>query len=312
MLQKGNAPRITLELQEELNTYLKPAEKWGLINLGKGYFTLKFSCEGDLKKISRFSSYKLSSGVLYRREWKRGFDPYKEQSSVAQVWIRAYHLPAELWHPEVLAAVFQEIGTLVKFDGNTMSGNSRYFARALVEVDLSQPIITSVMERCSDGSLLIDLSYENLPLYCSCCNFVGHDINNCRKQKTADKVVEKGGKTFNLPKQQKEQPAKVKGGSEWIQKGARDGPLETGRRTQSENAGIITTNRFLRIEDINEDATNEVTALEKEDLVDLEGEVQACSEGSDMEMDELALKLAKHSMIKTPKGGSLQGHVERD
>lgn len=127
---------------------------------------MKFSCEADLRKISRFSTFKLSMGLLLLREWKKGFDPYKEQSSVAQVWVRAYHLPAELWHPEVLAATFRGVGNLVKFDGNTMSGNSGHFARALIEVDLSHPIITSVMGGCSDGSLVIDLKYENLPAYC--------------------------------------------------------------------------------------------------------------------------------------------------
>lgn len=196
------------------------------------------------------------------------------------------------------------------FDGNTMSGNSGHFARALVEVDLSQPIITSVMGGCSDGSLLINLSYEN-PLYCPFCNFVGHEISNCRRKRVADKADVGHDEGHGQPKQLKEQPSKAaKGASEWVTKDKKDRTKEAGRLYEPE-AVVQTTNRFSVIAEDKEDFDTGVEDLNVAKEAPLAGsrqfverETRSDSEDSNLEMDGLALKLASHSMNKTPVGQS--------
>ncbi|XP_057779554.1 uncharacterized protein LOC130998137 [Salvia miltiorrhiza] len=151
--------------------------------MGKGFFTLKFGTQQDKDIAKAKTVWDLSSGSLRLREWTRNFDPHKEISSLSQVWVRIYNMPAEYWHPEVFAAIGRTLGFPIKLDGTSANWEVGSFARLLVEIDLSLPLIDSMTIDCDITSFYVEFVYEQLPRYCSLCNITGHVLDKCKRLK---------------------------------------------------------------------------------------------------------------------------------
>ncbi|XP_057796520.1 uncharacterized protein LOC131012550 [Salvia miltiorrhiza] len=158
ILRKGESPRFAADLWEELQQLWKPAAGWSIHPLGKG--------------------------ILHLQAWVPNFDPYKANSTLVQVWIRIFNLPHEYWHPEVLSGVAREVGTPILIDGQSAQAHVGHFARILVELDVSADIPEALDIKCGDIDFTVKFGYENLPYYCSVCNVVGHNSNECRRNKT--------------------------------------------------------------------------------------------------------------------------------
>lgn len=62
-----------------------------------------------------------------------------------------------------------------------MSGGVGQYARILVEVDFQNTLQESVMIDRGEKSFFVELTYENLPMFCSSCKQVGHETTKCRK-----------------------------------------------------------------------------------------------------------------------------------
>ncbi|XP_057803376.1 uncharacterized protein LOC131018680 [Salvia miltiorrhiza] len=133
----------------------------------------------------------ISNGSLRLREWVPKFDPYKECSSLAQVWVRIYYLPIELWHPEVIAAVGRYLGNPIRIDGGSANREVGHYARVLIEIDLSVPLRESLMIDEDNSSIYIEFSYESLPEFCMHCKIVGHTSDKCRKLKQREDMKNK-------------------------------------------------------------------------------------------------------------------------
>ncbi|XP_057811679.1 uncharacterized protein LOC131025918 [Salvia miltiorrhiza] len=158
--------------------------------MGKGYYTLKFHNKEDKAKAKSHLIWDLPAGSLRLRDWVRYFNPYKESSSLAQVWVRIYYLPVGFWHPEVLAGIGRWLGQPLKIDGNSMDDEVAHFARILVEIDLAQPLPETMAIDDGEYSFNIEFNYEYLPLFCTRCRITGHSVDKCRKGKRVTKAAE--------------------------------------------------------------------------------------------------------------------------
>ncbi|XP_057781497.1 uncharacterized protein LOC130999817 [Salvia miltiorrhiza] len=191
MLRKGSKPRLTQDLKAELQKFWNTSQEWQLIPMGKGFFTLKFSSMADKKVAKEKLNLDISNGCLRLREWVPKFDPYKECSLLAQVWVRIYYLPIELWHPEVIAAVGRYLGNPIRIDGGSADRDVGHYARALIEIDLALPLRESLMIDEDNSSIYIEFSYESLPTFCNHCKIVGHTPDKCRKLKQREDLKNK-------------------------------------------------------------------------------------------------------------------------
>ncbi|XP_057803314.1 uncharacterized protein LOC131018617 [Salvia miltiorrhiza] len=181
LLRKGDKPRSTEDLKQELQLLWNVKGQWTLIPMGKGFFTLKFSTSEDKVAAKRHAVWDLSRGSIRIREWIRNFDPYKEVSSLCQVWVRIYNLPVEYWHAEVISAIGRTLGSPIRIDSLSAHGEKGNFARILVELDLAIPLQESVTIDCGIASFYVEFVYERLPLYCSQCRLTGHTVEKCKK-----------------------------------------------------------------------------------------------------------------------------------
>ncbi|KAH6777478.1 hypothetical protein C2S51_008790 [Perilla frutescens var. frutescens] len=135
-------------------------------------------------------SWNLKPGFLKIRDWVPDFTPYKIKSTIAQIWVRIYNLPIEYWHEEVFVGIVRSVGTPLKIDGNSLHGPVGHFARILIEVDMASVLQTSVMIDRGEASFFIDLYYENVPLFCSARQVVGHATSKCQFAKGVNKGVQ--------------------------------------------------------------------------------------------------------------------------
>ncbi|XP_057775190.1 uncharacterized protein LOC130994174 [Salvia miltiorrhiza] len=181
LLRKGEKPRLASDLKTELHNTWKSKSDWQLIPMSKGFYTFKFSTAEDKSIAKRSNFWNLSSGTLRLREWVRNFDPYKEISSLCQVWMRIYYLPVEYWTKEIISSIGRSVGMPIKVDGATADGDIGHFAMVLVEVDLGLPLPESASIDCPD-SFFVEFGYEQLPLFCSKCKITGHMLDKCRKR----------------------------------------------------------------------------------------------------------------------------------
>ncbi|XP_057770865.1 uncharacterized protein LOC130990655 [Salvia miltiorrhiza] len=110
LLRKGSKPQATHQLKLELNNLWGIQSEWKLLTLGKGFFTMKFSTLEDKKLAKTKIVWDLAAGSIRLRDWVPCFNPYKEVSSICQVWVRIYYLPNEFWDPKVITAIARIIG----------------------------------------------------------------------------------------------------------------------------------------------------------------------------------------------------------
>ncbi|XP_057775307.1 uncharacterized protein LOC130994279 [Salvia miltiorrhiza] len=185
--RKGDKPRTFADLSHELRTIWQCAD-CQLVPMAKGFFVVKFLTMEAKKKAKGSSFLQLSIGHVRFREWTRYFDPYKEVSSLAQVWVRIYYLPVELWTPVIIAGIGRVLGNPLRIDNASATGHVGHFARVLVELDMALPILNSMYIDDGDRSFYIEFSFESMPLFCSRCKLTGHSTDKCRR---ADRATSK-------------------------------------------------------------------------------------------------------------------------
>ncbi|XP_057791360.1 uncharacterized protein LOC131008507 [Salvia miltiorrhiza] len=186
LLKQGEKPRTALAVKNELQSIGAP---WKLIPIGKGYYTMVFSSADDKARAKHKLVWEVFGGLLRLREWSKNFDPFKEHSSLANVWVRIHYLPIEYWHAEILTGIARFVGHPLKIDGATAQRDFGQYARLLVELDMSKTLPNSLLIDGGEVSFHVEFSYEYLPFYCSRCKQTGHALEKCRKGKQREEAV---------------------------------------------------------------------------------------------------------------------------
>jgi len=62
------------------------------------------------------------------------------------------------------------------------------YVRILVDMDVSQPLRNKVLVERKGFAFFLDLSYENLPEYCTHCKKIGHYIGICKNVRKEENV----------------------------------------------------------------------------------------------------------------------------
>ncbi|XP_068312484.1 uncharacterized protein [Pyrus communis] len=174
----------TESLKNALASLWKLQNSWKLVPLGKGYFDLHFSTEEDMRRVWGGGTCTLQFGLFRLSQWQPDFKPRVVLPQThAQVWIKIYGLSQEYWHPRILMEIACGVGTPLQLDHATREKLYGYYARILVDVDLSADLPSSIMVEREQHGFSVDIIYENLPSTCGNCGAIGHYTNKCRHLK---------------------------------------------------------------------------------------------------------------------------------
>ncbi|XP_042481900.1 uncharacterized protein LOC122062377 [Macadamia integrifolia] len=189
-------------------------EKWNLSQgvlmhpLEKGYVIFQFQCEGNKTTVWRRPPHRVGDQVIRFQYWKPEFNIQEKQSFTKLVWIRFPDLPLEYWHENVLLSIAKAVGCPVALDRQTRQGLLGYFARVLVEIDISglamrvekvqverfEPSTSQVYGFCQK------VVYEDNVERCGHCKRVGHLISKCRLKKLDDEKQCAAEKLAEVPR----------------------------------------------------------------------------------------------------------------
>jgi hypothetical protein len=85
VLNKGDKPYTTKDIQMKLQKQWKNTGPWTMLSLGKGYYKFSFASENDLSYVWVLGMVSLESGVLRLFEWKNDFNLHNQHNTHAHV-----------------------------------------------------------------------------------------------------------------------------------------------------------------------------------------------------------------------------------
>ncbi|KAK4266118.1 hypothetical protein QN277_027087 [Acacia crassicarpa] len=161
-----------------------------LINIGNGYFVVKFTNQEDYKNALTGGPWMLFDHYLTVRPWEPQFHPLRDTIKKVVVWVRLPKVFLEYYDKEALSWIGDRIGETIKVDINTSNQLRGQFARICVLVDLSKQLMSGFT---LDGEDYF-LEYEGLHGLCTSCGIYGHSVESCTmgggKQRAGDQPDE--------------------------------------------------------------------------------------------------------------------------
>jgi hypothetical protein len=162
-------------MMEKLQTIWKPTGGMEIIDIGNGFFMVKFDVKEDLEKAMGGSPWMIFDHYLAIHPWTPDFDPFEVSIDRTCVWIRIPGLGMECYDENVLMALGAAIGRPIKVDIRTIEASRGKFARICVEIDLNLPVVGKIWFR----NKWFHVEYEGLHLLCNKCGYYGHVSRNC-------------------------------------------------------------------------------------------------------------------------------------
>ncbi|XP_042511673.1 uncharacterized protein LOC122086773 [Macadamia integrifolia] len=195
LIGRVNFCLISLDaLREEASVNWKLSKGMTMHPLGKGFVIFQFQCEGDKSAVWRRSPLRVGDQVIRFQHWKPDFNIHEKQTFTKLVWIRLSDPPLEYWHENVLLSIAKAVGRPVALDRRTREGLLGYFAKVLVEIDISESAVRIdevQVERLELGTAKVfgfrqKVVYEDNVERCGYCRRLGHQVSFCRLKKAED------------------------------------------------------------------------------------------------------------------------------
>lgn len=184
------------ELSKRLRGCWPSLSGWSVAPLGKGFFMLQFQTLTDMQNVWSMGSINLNPGTLRLIKWSPSFSPATYKNTFAQVWVRFWDLGYAYWDHQTLFEIARGVGMPVKLDPKTANRSIGLYARVLVDVDFSRPLLEQLQVTRSQGdSVIIGVDYESKPDICETCGIVGHRAANCKVTGSKEPVPLRRGRS---------------------------------------------------------------------------------------------------------------------
>ncbi|GAA0186410.1 hypothetical protein LIER_33698 [Lithospermum erythrorhizon] len=122
-------------------------------------------------------------------KWDQDFSPERE-SAVVPVWIHIERLPLYMFDKMSLLSIANAIGSPLRVHPSNVNRVKLNSALIRVELDVTKPFMDAVWV-CLEGhysnnkmeGFWINVFYDVLPPFGSCCLHIGHHVEVCKKGK---------------------------------------------------------------------------------------------------------------------------------
>lgn len=172
-----------------------------------GYFIIRFKSHDDYCTVAYSGPHMFYGKATVIKPWSANFNFQEEMLRTVPIWVRFPNLPLNCWSQDSLSRLGSAIGDPLYADECTTKQLRISFARLLIEVDVTKPLMRSIpIEQDDDTIVEQKVLYEWIPPFCAKCNKVGH---NCANKKTAPKRRNGRQKQQWVPKPTRQQPAEA-------------------------------------------------------------------------------------------------------
>ena len=153
----------------------KPSRKMDCIDLGSGFFLIKFTLNEDHARVLKGGPWFVGRHYLSIRGWEQNFRPKNANISSVVVWVRLPSLPIEYYELLVLRDIEKAIGPILRIDTHTALETKDRFTRLCVQVNFDDPLVKLVKV----GGIDQPMQYEGISSLCFSCGRVGHKTEGC-------------------------------------------------------------------------------------------------------------------------------------
>ncbi|XP_057815843.2 uncharacterized protein LOC131029395 [Cryptomeria japonica] len=135
-----------------------------LFPYAKGFFIASFaSLDDHALALGKLWAWGFNS--LLVKLWTP-FNPLTESLYVCPVWVHLPNLPLRFWEHSCYEAIGNTIGRFLKINDAKPSMGHSTFARILIDIDISLPLLGDVVLMVGDRPWTQLLDYEGLPFRC--------------------------------------------------------------------------------------------------------------------------------------------------
>jgi len=146
-----------------------------------GYFVVRLQSRDDFDNIVYTGPHMFYGKPTVIKPWTSDFNFNKEVLRVVPIWVKFPNLPLNWWSDNSLSRIASVLGVPICADECTSRQLRVSFARVLVEIDVTKPLVKNISIRDAKGDTIEQVvRYEWVPHFCKKCNKVGH---NCELQK---------------------------------------------------------------------------------------------------------------------------------
>ena len=122
----------------------KTEQEFEVIDIGQGYYMVKFASQSDCMSILMGGPYKIFDHYLAVQPWEPCFQPANAKLLKIAVWVHFIGVPMELYQEEVFMNLGDKVDHSIKVDTTTLLATKGEYARVCVEYDLNKPLPTGV------------------------------------------------------------------------------------------------------------------------------------------------------------------------
>lgn len=153
-----------------------------VIELKNKMYQFVFSVEDERKRVLEKRPWTFENQVLVLHPWRDGIVSDAKAFLSTQIWVQAWNIPAQWLSSETvwkIGTLFNQCSNVIISENGSKEGR---YAKLLVEIDLTKPLIRGSKLRCNGEMQWIMFRYENLPFYCFYCGMIGHGERLCDKK----------------------------------------------------------------------------------------------------------------------------------
>lgn len=160
---------------DRLQKTWKPTGGIDLMDIGHGFFMVKFDLAADREKVIDGGPWMIFDHYLAVRPWVPDFVSSEVKIDKTLVWVRFPSLEMEYYDESVLMALAAAVGKPIRVDIQTVEATRGKFAHVCVEISLDQPVVGKVWFR----NHWFNVEYEGLHLLCKKYGVFDHIAHDC-------------------------------------------------------------------------------------------------------------------------------------
>ncbi|GKV16725.1 hypothetical protein SLEP1_g27324 [Rubroshorea leprosula] len=163
-----------------LGALWRTESEFDLIDLGLGFYTVKFASLDDRNRILTGGPWKIFGHYLAVQPWQPNFRPSHAKAPKTAIWVHFPELPTEYYQEPILRLLGNKVGRTIFVDETTLLATRGQYAKVCVEVNLAEPLASMVdfNDGVDSNSMFLTVAYD-LNNVCFHCGEFGHKKDSC-------------------------------------------------------------------------------------------------------------------------------------
>lgn len=153
-----------------------------VVELRNKMYQFFFTKEEERTRVLEKRPWTFDNQMLVIQPWKQDIDRDERAFHKSPMWVQVWQVPTQWLTSETIrkiGKIFAQCSNVIILENGSTEGR---YAKMLVEVDLSKPLIRGTSIRFEGDRRWVMFKYELLPLFCFYCGKIGHGETFCEKK----------------------------------------------------------------------------------------------------------------------------------